>query len=113
MSYLKNRKKIELVESSIYDLDGTLEEVISNLKQQHDSFYERIVGEYLCDIFVLIEGRYTYHSDTETPHLVAYRWETEGEYNLRVDEEIKRKEAKKAKELKLLAELKEKYGDEI
>lgn len=65
--------------------------------------------QWNCDVFVLFEERIPYYSDIGTPHMVAYRWETEGEFKLRVEEDERKVNKKREKELKLLAELKAKY----
>lgn len=109
MSYLENRKKIEIKDSYLGGIEGNLKEVIDELTEQHNSFKEQVESVSGYEVFVLVEQRYPYYSDNEVPYLVAYRWETEGEYNLRINEELKQKEKQKAKELKLLAELKKKY----
>ena len=79
MSYLENRKKIEIRESYIEDIEGTLEEVIDDLTSQHDRFKEEVKSVHGYECFIVIEKRYTYYSDTEVPHFVAYRWETVSE----------------------------------
>ena len=109
MSYEQNRKKIEIDFTSLDDLTGTLDEVILSLKEQHKGFLDRVREEWGFDTFVCIDNLLGYYSDTETPHLVAYRWETEGEYDLRTRELKAKKDAQMQKELELLAKLKEKY----
>ena len=109
MSYEQNRKKIEIDETSLYDLEGTLDEVVTSIKDQHKSFSDRVSEAWGFDTFVVIDGRLEYYRDTETPHLIAYRWETEGEYDLRIGELKDNKDSQIQKELELLAKLKQKY----
>lgn len=109
MSYEQNRKKIEIDETSLDDLTGTLDEVLTSIKDQHKRFSDKISEDWCFDTFVVIDGRLEYYNDTETPHLVAYRWETEGEYDLRTKELKAKEDAKIQKELALLAKLKQKY----
>ena len=111
MSYEQNRKKIEIYETALYDLEGTLDEVITSIKDQHKRFSDRASEAWGFDTFVVIDGRIEYYRDTETPHLVAYRWETEGEYDLRRRELKVEKDSQIQKELKILAKLKQKYED--
>lgn len=109
MSYEQNRKKIEIDETTLDNLSGTLDEVLEAIKDQHKRFSDRVSEAWGFDTFVVIDGRIEYYRDTETPHLVAYRWETEGEYDLRTRELKSKKEEKIQRELELLAKLKEKY----
>ena len=109
MSYEQDRKKIEIDFASLDNLSGTLDEVLEAIKDQHKRFSDRVSEAWGFDTFVVIDGRIEYYSDTETPHLVAYRWETEGEYDLRTRELKAKKDAQTQKELELLAKLKEKY----
>ena len=109
MSYENNRKRIEIDETSLCDLTGTLDEVLESIKDQHKRFSDRVSETWGFDTFVVIEGRLEYYRDTETSHLVAYRWETEGEYDLRTRKLKAKKDAQTQKELELLAKLKEKY----
>ena len=109
MSYEQNRKKIEIDETALYNLEGTLDEVITSIKDQHKRFSDKVSEAWGFDTFTIIGGRLEYYKDTETPHLIAYRWETEGEYNMRIRELKAKKDAKTQKELELLAKLKEKY----
>lgn len=111
MSYLENRKKIELEESPLDSMKGNLEDVVLEIKRHYKIFSERVNDRWDYETFVLFESRYGYYSDSEIPHLVAYRWETECEYNLRVEQESENQSIKREKELKLLKELKAKYGD--
>lgn len=106
MSYEQNRKKIEIDETALYDLEGTLDEVTTSIKEQHKRFSDKVSNSWNFDTFVVIEGRLEYYRDSETPHLVAYRWETEGEYDLRVRELKAKKDSQIQKELELLAKLK-------
>ena len=109
MSYEHNRKRIEIDETSLCDLTGTLDEVLGSIKDQHKRFSDRVSEAWGFDTFVVIDGRLEYYRDTETPHLVAYRWETDGEYDLRRRELKAKKDAQMQKELELLAKLKQKY----
>ena len=109
MSYEQDRKKIEIDFTSLDDLTGTLDEVILSLKDQHKRFSDRVSEAWGFDTFVVIDGRIEYYCDTEALHLVAYRWETEGEYDLRTRELKAKKDAQTQKELELLAKLKQKY----
>ena len=109
MSYEQNRKKIEIDETALCGLEGTLDEVITSIKDQHKRFSDKVSEDWCFDTFVVIDGRLEYYHDTETPHLVAYRWETEGEYDLRTKELKAKEDAKTQKELALLAKLKQKY----
>ena len=109
MSYEQNRKKIEIDETALDDLTGTLDEVILSLKDQHKRLSDRVSEAWGFDTFVVIDGRIGYYCDTETPHLVAYRWETDGEYDLRIRELKAEKDIQMQKELELLAKLKQKY----
>lgn len=109
MSYEQNRKKIEIDETPLCDLTGTLDEVLESIKEQHDRFSDKVSNSWNFDTFVVIDGRMEYYRDTETPHLIAYRWETEGEYNMRTRESKAKEDAKTQKELALLAKLKQKY----
>ena len=109
MSYEQNRKKIEIDETVLDDLTGTLDEVLEAIKDQHKRFSDRVSEAWGFDTFVVIDGRIGYYCDTETPHLIAYRWETEGEHNMRTRELKAKEDAKTQKELELLAKLKEKY----
>ena len=108
MSYEQNRKKIEIDETALYDLEGTLDEVLESIKDQHKCFSDKVSEAWGFDTFVVIDGRIEYYRNTETPHLVAYRWETEGEYDLRIRELKAKKDAQTQKELELLAKLKKK-----
>ena len=109
MSYEQDRKKIEIDETALYNLEGTLDEVITSIKYQHKRFSDKVSEAWGFDTFTFIGGRLEYYKDTETPHLIAYRWETEGEYDLRVRELKAEKDIQMQKELELLAKLKEKY----
>ena len=109
MSYEQDRKKIEIDFTSLDELTGNLDEVLEAIKDQHKRFSDRVSEAWGFDTFVVIDGRIGYYYDTETPHLVAYRWETEGEYDLRTRELKAKKDAQTQKELELLAKLKEKY----
>ena len=109
MSYKQKRKKIEIDETALYDLEGTLDEVVTSIKDQHKSFSDRVSEAWGFDTFVVIDGRIGYYRDTETPHLIAYRWETEGEYDLRIGELEAKKDSQTQRELELLAKLKQKY----
>ena len=109
MSYEQNRKKIEIDETTLDNLSGTLDEVLESIKDQHKSFSDRVSEAWGFDTFVVIDGRIGYYYDTETLHLVAYRWETEGEYDLRIRELEAKKDSQTQRELELLAKLKEKY----
>ena len=109
MSYEQSRNKIEIDETALYDLEGTLDEVITSIKDQHKRFSDKVSEAWGFDTFVVIDGRIGYYCDTETPHLVAYRWETESEYDLRIRELKAKEDAQTQKELELLAKLKEKY----
>ena len=109
MSYEQNRKKIEIDFTPLDDLTGTLDEVLETIKDQHKRFSDRVSEAWGFDTFVVIDGRIGYYCDTETPHLVAYRWETDGEYDLRIRESEDKKYAKIQEELELLAKLKQKY----
>ena len=109
MSYKQNRKKIEIDETSLCDLTGNLNEVLESIKDQHKRFSDKVSEAWGFDTFVVIDGRIEYYRDTETPHLVAYRWETEGEYDLRIRELEAKKDVQTQKELELLAKLKQKY----
>ena len=109
MSYEQNRKRIEIDETSLDDLYGTLDEVLKSIKDQHECVSDKVSKHWGFDTFVVIEERLAYYRDTETPHLVAYRWETEGEYTLRIRETEAKKDAQMQKELELLAKLKQKY----
>ena len=109
MSYEQDRKKIEIGETSLDTLSGTLDEVLESIKEQHNHFSDRVSEAWGFDTFVVIDGRLEYYRDTETPHLVAYRWETDGEYDLRIRESEDKKYAKIQEELELLAKLKQKY----
>ena len=109
MSYEQNRKKIEIDFASLDNLSGTLDEVLESIKDQHKRFSDRVYEAWGFDTFVAIDGRIGYYCDTETPHLVAYRWETEGEYTLRIRETEAKKDSQIQKELELLAKLKQKY----
>lgn len=109
MSYEQNRKRIEIDETSLDDLYGTLDEVLKSIKDQHERVSDKVSKHWGFDTFVVIEERIAYYRDTETPHLVAYRWETEGEYTLRIRETEAKKDAQIQKELELLAKLKQKY----
>ena len=109
MSYEQNRKKIEIDETALYDLEGTLDEVITSIKDQHKRFSDRVSEAWGFDTFVVIDGRMEYYCDTEALHLVAYRWETYGEYDLRIRELKAEKDIQMQKELELLAKLKQKY----
>ena len=109
MSYKQNRKKIEIDETALDNLSGTLDEVLEAIKDQHKRFSDRVSEAWGFDTFVVIDGRIEYYCDTETPHLVAYRWETEGEYGLRIRELEAKKDSQTQRELELLAKLKQKY----
>ena len=109
MSYEQDRKKIEIDFASLDNLSGTLDEVLEAIKDQHKRFSDRVSEAWGFDTFVVIDGRIEYYCDTETPHLVAYRWETDGEYDLRIRELKAKKDAQMQKELELLAKLKQKY----
>ena len=109
MSYEQNRKKIEIDETSLDDLSGTLDEVLESIKYQYKLFSDRVSEACGFDTFVVIDGRLEYYRETETHHLVAYRWETCGEYALRIRELKAKKDSQTQKELELLAKLKEKY----
>ena len=109
MSYEQNRKKIEIDETALYDLEGTLDEVVTSIKDQHKRFSDRVSEAWGFDTFVVIDGRLEYYRDTETPHLVAYRWETEGEYDLRIRELKAKEEALILSAFVHLAKLKQKY----
>ena len=109
MSYEQDRKKIEIDETPLCDLTGTLDEVLASIKDQHKRFSDKVSEAWGFDTFTIIGGRLEYYKDTETPHLIAYRWETEGEYDLRIGELKAKKDAQIQKELELLAKLKQKY----
>ena len=109
MSYEQDRKKIEIDFASLHEITGTLDEVLEAIKDQHKRFSDRVSEAWGFDTFVVIDGRIEYYCDTETPHLVAYRWETEGEYGLRIRELEAKKDSQTQRELELLAKLKEKY----
>lgn len=109
MSYEQNRKRIEIDETALDNLSGTLDEVLESIRYQHKLFSDRVSEAWGFDTFVVIDGRLEYYRDTETPHLVAYRWETDGEYDLRIRESEDKKYAKIQEELELLAKLKQKY----
>ena len=109
MSYEQKRKRIEIDETALYDLEGTLDEVVTSIKDQHKRFSDRVSEAWGFDTFVVISGRVEYYKDTETPHLIAYRWETDGEYDLRIGELKAEKDSQMQKELELLAKLKQKY----
>ena len=109
MSYEQNRKKIEVDFTPLDDLTGTLDEVLETIKDQHNRFSDRASEACGFDTFVFIDGRIGYYCDNEALHLVAYRWETEGEYDLRVRELKAEKDIQMQKELELLAKLKQKY----
>ena len=109
MRYEQDRKKIEIDETTLDNLSGTLDEVLESIKDQHKSFSDRVSEAWGFDTFVVIDGRIGYYRDTETPHIIAYRWETEGEYDLRIRELKAKKDAQTQKELELLAKLKKKY----
>ena len=109
MSYEQNRKKIEIDFTSLDDLTGTLDEVLESIKDQHKSFSDRVSEAWGFDTFVVIDGRIGYYYDTETPHLVAYRWETDGEYDLRIRELKAKEEALILSAFVHLTKLKQKY----
>ena len=109
MSYEQDRKKIEIDFASLDELTGTLDEVLEAIKDQHKRFSDRVSEAWGFDTFVVIDGRIGYYRDTETPHIIAYRWETEGEYDLRIGELKDNKDSQIQKELELLAKLKQKY----
>ena len=111
MSYEQDRKKIEIDETTLDNLSGTLDEVLESIKDQHKSFSDRVSEAWGFDTFVVIDGRIGYYRDTETPHIIAYRWETEGEYDLRIGELKAKKDSQTQtqRELELLAKLKQKY----
>ena len=109
MSYEQNRKKIELEDSRLHDLEGTVVEVIDSITSQYENFLQSICNRYGVDTFILIEDRYGYYQDTATPHLIAYRWETKGEFNSRMSDEKARSEIIMKRELETLRQLKEKY----
>ena len=82
-----------------------------SLKDQHKRFLDSVSEEWGFDTLVCIDNLLGYYSDTETPHLVAYRWETEGEYDLRIRKLKAKKDAQIQRELKILSKLKQKYED--
>lgn len=112
------KKLIELskqyVDSSY--LGGTIDNVVENLLRLEVEFRGKVETEWdaslTLDIELIIKLEMDYdYKDEKVLYLKAYRYETDGEFKLRVAAKQSEEEKIRQRELATLAKLKAKYGD--
>ena len=112
------KKLIELstqyVDSSY--LEGDINDVVETLLQLERDFKGAVETEWEASLTLDIEliiKLYINHdySDEKALYLKAYRYETDGEYKLRLAAKQSEEDKVRQRELATLAKLKAKYGD--
>jgi len=128
---MKKEEKIEIKVDlpsvfEFYDIEGDIFEVaekIKNIPNLLKERYSHIEGNSILDTIHRYRLNTYYYSD-ETPeiNITGYRWETDEEFEKRIETNKKKsaaakkatqtkRETQEKKELALLKSLKEKYGD--
>lgn len=112
------KKLIELskqyVDSSY--LEGDINDVVETLLQLERDFKDAVETEWdaslTLDIELIIKLEMDYDYDGEKSlYLKAYRYETDGEFKLRIAATQAKEDTVRQRELATLAKLKAKYGD--
>ena len=112
------KKLIELsnqyVDSSY--LEGDIKDVVETLFQLERDFRGDVETEWSAsltidiELIIKLEMGYNY-ADEKVLYLKAYRYETDGEYKLRLAAKQSEEDKVRQRELATLAKLKAKYGD--
>ena len=112
------KKLIELSKQYVYSsyLEGDINDVVETLLQLERDFKDAVETEWdaslTLDIELIIKLEMDYdYDDEKVLYLKAYRYETDGEFKLRITAKQSEEDIVRQRELATLAKLKAKYGD--